>query len=47
MDLARAKLVCGNQASYIDKLNVIFTQVSIQTKTFLKNTIKIKVIIQF
>ena len=44
MDLARAKLLCGNGTRYIDKQNVNFTQIPNQNKTFLKNLIEINVL---
>ena len=47
MNLAQSRLLYGNETSCKNKLNVIFTQVPIQTKTFLKNMIEIKVLIQF
>ena len=46
MNLNGAKLLRGNGTSYIEQLNVNFTQFPIQTKTFLKKTIKIKVLKQ-
>ena len=43
-NLLRAKLLCENGTSYIDELNINFSQIPIQTKTFLKNMIEIKVL---
>ena len=44
MDLAQAKLHCGNWTSHIDELNVNFTQIPIHTNAFSKNMIEIKVL---
>ena len=41
--IARAKFMCGNRASYVDEINASFTQIPIQTKTFLKKIVEIKV----
>ena len=33
----------GNRAGYVDEINASFTQIPIQTKTFLKKIVEIKV----
>ena len=44
MDLASANLLCGKGTSCIDELNVNFIQIPIQTNTFLKHMIEVKVL---